>query len=120
MKIVSFFLVAAFAGAMLGSCTQHKMEVSEGGWSGKDIVQDEKAAIAVAHAIWFALDSQRIERAEKCDLGWPCTWPEKMKATLDGDVWTVSEKFDVPILGGGINIMLSRKDARLVDIYYEQ
>jgi hypothetical protein len=76
----------------------------------KGVVQDQRAAITIAHAVWLSMNPDTDK-----ETGNEAAWQSMMKATLTKGVWEVVEKKDE-----GLVFDIARRDGRIINIYVVQ
>jgi hypothetical protein len=74
------------------------------------VVRDQRAAIAIAHAIWLSMNPEGNTETQD-----EAVWQSMMKATLRHGIWEVVEKKEE-----GLVFDIARRDGRIVDIYVVQ
>lgn len=79
------------------------------------LVRDERAAITIARAVWVSINPKLAQ-----NIGTDEVWQSIMVAKLDGEVWIVEPRPNPNMLGGGVRIALSKKDARILNMYWWQ
>ncbi len=110
MNVKILQIVAAMAFLLVGTAAADTMPESPWHPPAKGVVQDKRAAITIAHAVWLSMnpDTDASTGDEKA-------WQAMMTATLDKGVWQVVQKD-----GQGLVIDVAQHDARIVDIYVVQ
>jgi len=73
----------------------------------KGVVQDARAAITIAHAVWLSMNPDTDSAT-----GNEAAWQSMMKATLNKGVWEVMEKKEE-----GLVFEIAQRDGRILDIY---
>jgi hypothetical protein len=73
----------------------------------KGVVQDARAAITIAHAVWLSMNPDT-----DAETGDEAAWQSMMKATLTKGIWEVVEKKDE-----GLVFDIAQRDGRIVSIY---
>lgn len=73
----------------------------------KGVVQDARAAITIAHAVWLSMNPDT-----DTETGNEAAWQSMMKATLNKGMWEVMEKKEE-----GLVFRIAQRDGRIVEIY---
>jgi hypothetical protein len=78
------------------------------------VIRNGVAAITIARAIWFSTNPTLPKVSE-------LYWQQSMIATLSNGVWHVREKpLGHDAIGGGLEIDLNAKDAKVVGMFLTQ
>ncbi|HEX4504500.1 MAG TPA: hypothetical protein VH722_02120 [Alphaproteobacteria bacterium] len=73
----------------------------------KGVVQDARAAITIAHAVWLSMNPDTDSTT-----GNEAAWQSMMKATLNKGAWEVMQKDEQ-----GLVFRIAQRDGRIVEIY---
>lgn len=113
LRVGFMLMVFLIAGCSLGNeaATRAKFE-----WAppNNGVIRDKAAAISIAHDIWFSMNPSLKKSSDD-------VWQNEMQATLVDGIWYVRQKPPSSnSIGGGLEISLSAKDARVVRIILTQ
>ncbi|MGK9232079.1 hypothetical protein KXS07_13515 [Inquilinus limosus] len=75
------------------------------------VVRDRRAAVSIARAVWFSTTG--IDPSRSSDE----VWQNGTTAKLEGGVWVIKTKRGQGTIGGGVQVLVSKVDGRILGIY---
>lgn len=75
------------------------------------VVRDRRAAVSIARAVWFSTTG--IDPSRSSDE----IWQEGTDTRLQGDVWVIETKKEPDTIGGGVQVLVSKIDGRILGMY---
>jgi hypothetical protein len=106
--------------ALLGlSSPSHGQAPDVGPWAppAAGVIRDGRTAISIARLMWF---SMHPTLALNDPLASEASWQARSEAILKDGVWYIRPKLPPRTVGGGLNMQLSQRDGRVLQMYMAQ